>query len=71
MPCHVRNASGLPSGTCRGARSRVGSQPGRSVRGDRCLASRTDADLTTSERPRRFEGLPWPVVLGVSLLEEW
>jgi hypothetical protein len=69
MSCHVRNAGGLPSGTCRSPRSRVGSEPGRSVRGNRRLASRTDADLSPSEGPRRFDGLPRPVVLGVSLLE--
>lgn len=58
MPSHVRGTSSLPSGTCRGSRSRAGSEPGRSVGGDRRLADRTDADLSPSERPQCFDGLP-------------
>jgi hypothetical protein len=38
MPSHVRGTSSRPSGTCRGPRSRAGSEPGRSVGGDRRLA---------------------------------
>jgi hypothetical protein len=69
MPSHVRNASGLSSGPRRRPRSRVSNRPCSGVCRDRRLASRSDADLSPSERSRRLDGLPRPVVLGMSLLE--
>lgn len=69
MPSHVCNASGLSSGPRRGPLSWVGNRSGSSVCRDRRLAGRSDADLGPSERSRRLNGLPQPVVVGMSLLE--